>query len=452
MALPKLPSLEDEIKSDLNEKDSKKDSTRDLLSKENKESKGGGLPKFYSDLDNNSKPVKNKKTKSQGLPIFKSTLTEEPIKKDIPNENRDDEASENASISSEASEILNDEKTDVKEKSTPKENAGINYNNRVEPLERKETQIVDSSENKSFEDLEGTLESENNKVDIEDKIEDEIDVIDDNDFSKIETTESDFEKIDKDEEDTLKVLSDSELRARKVEPGNADEYISDSEFDSEELDEIPDDMQGSDFFKILPSAEQIDDFDEEDFDDQENYESKEYDNNNKEKSADEKAKEFFSNLSSKIFKNKSKPKKKKEKIGPKINYRRVLILIVGALIILSIPFIGIGFYKKQFTQISEIEPVQLENENNLNLLVNDFKFEADNLEFTLENKADISANLFLEIIIKEEALVPLTENKYRCVSDIISLEPGTTSSMTVACKDLKKDTDYKITVKEVLLP
>lgn len=494
MALPKLPSFGEELKSDLSKNRRDKRASNKIDSGD-KEGSGMKLPKLSMSFDDDTEvyvePELNDYQEDDypseevyedaGMPSLDDFEIPSQTETPTTNYNYERKQADDVKYSHELDDEFIEES--IEDESREKSSEGIADEVVEESWESKtpeepfthEDPII---EEESVEDVIGNMVDEENSVNQDEEMP-EIEDYNVDDYQ--EESDSDFVKIENEEEDTLKELGD-ESDYSSIPAYNDDEDLeglddyseegiyegfepADDEFDDGDDDYLDEPEELEEQFSFLPGIGESEQYIEEEpvRDDQVNKKSDGYNELD-----DEKVKEFFSNIKNKLLGKKSagkpkdtkipkKPKKtkikgsKNPKKKSKFDFKGAGIKLIVILVFLGILIAALLFSQRGFNNLGE-HTIEIDSSEDISMIVNEVSSSDDKIEFKATNNADISSNIVLNMKFTEKSKIPFMGKTIQCSSDIISLEPGSSLTEGADCVGLNQDNKYKLSIDVVELP
>ena len=233
---------------------------------------------------------------------------------------------------------------------------------------------------------------------------------------------------------------------------NSESYSGNSSEEEFESEAEKDEEFGGGLLAGMPMDEEFEDeIEEELIEEFEDEVKREPSRGNNDSSADEKAREFFSNLKNKIFKKKErnsprgvkprreenpkvkKPKENKPKKKRNISFnsiknlnkkQKVIAGSASSLVVMLILFfiISSSSYTELSKSKSEIKYKDKETEEEISFEIYDLKPSEKNLEVSLKNTGELASNVSFKLFMFEKSINPLGGKKVECESDIINLD------------------------------
>lgn len=293
---------------------------------------------------------------------------------------------------------------------------------------------------------------DNEEFDVEDFNEE---VEDDKDFNEEDYHDEEFEEDKEEFEDTEEDKEEYEELEEDLEELNDNKNSQQSEFEEKEEGLNENGKIKQNLTEHIDSSK-------------ENKESKKKNESSGFKEIDEeKAKEFFSNLLSKLKPKKNKESKKKnkesklkkeshenskpEKPKKESKFKEKLKKenfnlskkgkIIASSVIITLLLIAtlFVFSNKGYSEISNLS-FSIDNDLKISELSPDKK----NVKFTMSNDGDISKSLFFYVTLQEKGLIPFMGSKIECESDIIDITSGGGTESNLKCSQaLDENKKYK---------
>jgi len=168
---------------------------------------------------------------------------------------------------------------------------------------------------------------------------------------------------------------------------------------------------------------------------------------------DKVVKDFLNKIKSRLFKDKKSKKNTKIKKGglKSLLSVKTVVIIVIVVVIFTTTVFGVRQYNSMYSPLDEVVSVIEDKDNELNVEFTNFVYVDGIITFDVTNNSDISADFFVNTVIKEKGAMPFLGEKYFGVSDIISVGAGDTVTTNLPLEGFGGEQEYKFTYTPVSL-